>query len=316
MEPSAEATTNIDRRHLYIDLQPYVCLDTSCQRSDSTFSNRANWLQHLALDHGMEPKWEQIECPLCGDEAGPGKTAITTHLGRHLEEISLSALPAAPDSETNSETSGLDIEHNDQEHQDSEDKLQDLQAVPVESEGELQEQQPTLSHQTVDASIYSILGRPTEREGKAASPLRIQGYEPQMPNNDRGLVPSEASVDSWKTWEDLVHAATKEAAGDDAPIFSDYPASSSVRPTSGDAVLVQYLKHGRDPDVQIHNGKEAAFHRRMGKVQPSQEEAKKEVGKARAEAEEASRERLEAERKAERKAEEEGARKHIEAIIA
>ncbi|KAI8716925.1 hypothetical protein NCS52_00987100 [Fusarium sp. LHS14.1] len=396
-------TTNSQwKRHLYHDLQPYVCLDTSCQRSDSTFSSRANWIQHLALDHSMEPGWEQIRCPLCADEVGPGKIAVTTHLAQHLEEISLLALPKAPDSETNSEISDSDRDDIRKESQDSEDKPQDLETVPIESEGELQEQQPTLSHQTVDAPIYSLFRPPTEREGKAASPLSIQDYEPQMFNNDKSLTPSEASVETWKRWEDLVHATTKEAAGDahgdEPPIFSDYPASSSFRPTSGDAVLLQHLQHGQlerpvrtdtvmqqekrnstrhssvaevnarkrdkplppivvddpndpvamkrarkvlaarksrerkgqqledfeakiarleaerdywrrkslqigndshDPEAQIHNGKEAAFHRRMGEINPFPEEAEKEVVKARAEAEEATYGRLQAEQKSE-----------------
>ncbi|KAM5354622.1 hypothetical protein ACJ41O_001269 [Fusarium nematophilum] len=94
------------KRHLYLDLQPYLCLDASCQRGGSVFSSQANWVLHLALDHAMEPGWGQIQCPLCKGEVGPGKINITTHLGRHLEEISLSALPAGLDSESSSEASG------------------------------------------------------------------------------------------------------------------------------------------------------------------------------------------------------------------
>ncbi|KAH7268806.1 hypothetical protein B0J15DRAFT_391165 [Fusarium solani] len=261
---SPEVTANIDRRHLYIDLQPYVCLDTSCQRSDSTFSNRANWLQHLALDHGMEPNWEQIKCPLCGDEAGPGKIAITTHLGRHLEEISLSALPVAPDSETNSEASESDIDNNNyQVNQDNEEEPQDLEAVEVESEGEI-------SDQTSNISLHS----------------GVQNY-------GRGFLPLEPSVDSWKTWEDLIDAANREAAGgatgDRPPMLSDYLASPSVKPTAGNEMLQkQTVELYHEPEVQTHNEKEAAFHRRMGEMKTAQEEAKREIEKARIEAEEAA----------------------------
>ncbi|KAL6362578.1 hypothetical protein LRP88_03869 [Fusarium phalaenopsidis] len=304
-------TTNSQwKRHLYIDLQPYVCLDTSCQRSDSTFSNRANWLQHMALDHGMEPNWQQIKCPLCGDEAGPGKIAITTHLGRHLEEISLSALPVAPDSETNSEASESDIDNNNyQVNQDNEEEPQDLEAVEVESEGEI-------SDQTSNISLHS----------------GVQNY-------GRGSLPLEPFVDSWKTWEDLIDAANREAAGgatgDQPPISSGYLASPSVKPTAGDEMLVKYLQArplemqvqrdtamqqekqkqtvelSHEPEVQIHNEKEAAFHRRMGEMKTAQEEAKREIEKARIEAEEAAYQRLKAEQKAE---EEERARLYAQAI--
>ncbi|WAO92237.1 Hypothetical protein NCS54_00973600 [Fusarium falciforme] len=288
-------TTNSQwKRHLYIDLQPYVCLDTSCQRSDSTFSNRANWLQHLALDHGMEPSWEQIECPLCGDEAGPGKITITTHLGRHLEEISLSALPVAPDSETNSEASESDIDNSYRVNQDDEEEPQDLGLAVFGSEGELSDQ------------TSNIL-----------------------------------SVQSWKSWEDLIDATNREAAGgatgDQPPILSDYLASPSVRPAAGDEALVKYLQArplerqlqrdiamqqekrketvelSHEPEVQIHNVKEAAFHRRMGEMKTAQEEAKREIEKSRIEAEEAAYQRLKAEQKAE---EEERARLYAQAIAA
>lgn len=83
------------KRHLYLDLQPYMCLESLC--SELRFGTRADWVAHLALDHGCEPAWDAITCPLCSETTEKGKIALTTHLARHLEEISLSALPAYPD---------------------------------------------------------------------------------------------------------------------------------------------------------------------------------------------------------------------------
>lgn len=83
----------LSRRHIYFDLQPYVCLDVSCPHSGTTFETREKWISHLALDHEMEPKWDSIECPFCKHVTGSGKLAVTKHLAEHLEEISLSALP-------------------------------------------------------------------------------------------------------------------------------------------------------------------------------------------------------------------------------
>ncbi|KAI0008187.1 hypothetical protein F4779DRAFT_588198 [Xylariaceae sp. FL0662B] len=90
-------TNSAWKRHLYLDLQPYVCLDTSC--SNAIFDTRNDWIAHLALDHGLEPLWPTIECPLCLESTGEGKVAIISHLANHLEEISLSALPSHPDDE-------------------------------------------------------------------------------------------------------------------------------------------------------------------------------------------------------------------------
>ena len=42
----------------------------------------------------MEPEWNSVKCVLCAEDTGGGKSALTTHLAKHLEEISLSALPA------------------------------------------------------------------------------------------------------------------------------------------------------------------------------------------------------------------------------
>lgn len=70
-----------------------MCLDVSCSHSGTTFEDREKWISHLAFDHGMEPKWDSIECPFCKHVTGSGKSAVTKHFAEHLEEISLSALP-------------------------------------------------------------------------------------------------------------------------------------------------------------------------------------------------------------------------------
>ena len=84
------------KRHLYLDLEPYLCLEPQCFEH-CRFSTRIDWVAHLALDHCYQPGWVAITCPLCFETTENGKLAVTTHLARHLEEISLSALPAYPD---------------------------------------------------------------------------------------------------------------------------------------------------------------------------------------------------------------------------
>ncbi|OHE91464.1 hypothetical protein CORC01_13236 [Colletotrichum orchidophilum] len=80
------------KRHLFKDLRPWQCLESSCTHRD-VFSSHQDWVSHLALDHELDPQWKGAECPLCRDDTGQGKTAIVKHLGGHLEEISLAALP-------------------------------------------------------------------------------------------------------------------------------------------------------------------------------------------------------------------------------
>ncbi|PTB41614.1 hypothetical protein M441DRAFT_68632 [Trichoderma asperellum CBS 433.97] len=97
-------TNNSDwKHHIYLDFQPYTCLDVSCSYSGTAFESREKWISHLALDHEMEPKWDSIECPLCKHVTGSGKLAVTRHFSKHLEEISLSALPIVANSNATSE---------------------------------------------------------------------------------------------------------------------------------------------------------------------------------------------------------------------
>ena len=91
------------RRHIYLDLQPYMCLDMQCPYSNTPFSTRGRWVSHLGLDHDMEPEWNSVKCVLCAEDTGGGKSALTTHLAKHLEEISLSALPTCVGSHAPSE---------------------------------------------------------------------------------------------------------------------------------------------------------------------------------------------------------------------
>lgn len=79
----------------------------------------------------MEPKWDSMKCPLCKEETGSGKSAVTRHFSKHLEEISLSALPIEIDSDAISEE-GSELRDSDNDDEDilrSQDKGK-LRAIP------------------------------------------------------------------------------------------------------------------------------------------------------------------------------------------
>ncbi|KAH0491698.1 hypothetical protein TgHK011_003113 [Trichoderma gracile] len=69
------------KRHIYLDLQPYMCLDMSCPYSSTAFESRERWVAHLALDHEMEPRWESTQCALCKEQTGSGKMAFLQESG-------------------------------------------------------------------------------------------------------------------------------------------------------------------------------------------------------------------------------------------
>lgn len=96
------------RHHVSLDLQPYTCLDATCKGSITPFATRTEWSTHLALDHAMSPEWKSIKCPLCAENTRNGCIAITNHLAKHLEEISLSAVPIGVGSDDKTETDDAD----------------------------------------------------------------------------------------------------------------------------------------------------------------------------------------------------------------
>ncbi|RTE84357.1 hypothetical protein BHE90_001085, partial [Fusarium euwallaceae] len=93
---------SIWKRHLYEDLRPWQCLDVDCHFV-ATFFTPQGWAFHLGHDHGLEPEWKEFTCPLCLSSTGSGQLAITKHLGSHLEEIALAALPADIDYDTDAD---------------------------------------------------------------------------------------------------------------------------------------------------------------------------------------------------------------------
>ncbi|KAL8321172.1 hypothetical protein RB597_007450 [Gaeumannomyces tritici] len=93
------------KKHLFEDLRPWICLDMACPSSQSPFETRQDWASHLALDHKLDPEWASFGCQLCLEPTGSGRVAITKHLGAHLEEVSLAAIPSQLDFDDNSDQS-------------------------------------------------------------------------------------------------------------------------------------------------------------------------------------------------------------------
>lgn len=95
------------KKHLYLDLRPYICLYQRCSYNSTAFLSRELWIDHIGLDHGLAPDWQSQQCPLCLEQTGSGKGSILIHLARHMEDIALASLPKGPDSEVNSENGSI-----------------------------------------------------------------------------------------------------------------------------------------------------------------------------------------------------------------
>ena len=92
--------TLMDRRHVFSDLEPYVCVMAECKFSHIPFTEKNTWIQHLKLEHDFPSVSKQMACPLCQERIGSGGTA---HLARHLEEASLTILPTNTESDDESD---------------------------------------------------------------------------------------------------------------------------------------------------------------------------------------------------------------------
>lgn len=83
-------------RHVFNDLQPYMCLDKTCNTPHKLYTTRHEWVHHARTMHHHEDSGESRDCILCGD---PQETAqrYDRHVARHLQELALFVLPSNHD---------------------------------------------------------------------------------------------------------------------------------------------------------------------------------------------------------------------------
>ena len=84
-------------KHIFLDLQPYVCLDMECKEPQRVYATRREWLRHskasdskrgtiLIRDHEVK------NCPLCTENFKNG-VEYDRHCARHLQDLALFVLP-------------------------------------------------------------------------------------------------------------------------------------------------------------------------------------------------------------------------------
>ena len=84
-------------KHVFLDLQPYICLDMGCKTPQKLYATRHDWLRHMEEDHPdtSDPKsicQEESICPLCG-EVFKNDLQLRKHSARHLQDLALFVLP-------------------------------------------------------------------------------------------------------------------------------------------------------------------------------------------------------------------------------
>ncbi|KAJ5207885.1 Zinc finger C2H2 [Penicillium cf. viridicatum] len=80
-------------RHVFNDLMPYLCVFPNCPTPHRLYESRREWFSHLQSQHSIsETPDVHVDCPLCLSSLPSGKQ-LERHVGRHLEELALFALP-------------------------------------------------------------------------------------------------------------------------------------------------------------------------------------------------------------------------------
>ncbi|PLB49970.1 hypothetical protein P170DRAFT_463296 [Aspergillus steynii IBT 23096] len=80
-------------RHVFVDILPYICVFRDCTTPHRLYESRGEWYCHLQREHAIESDPNNsICCHLCSTSVPSGKQ-FEKHLGRHLEELALFALP-------------------------------------------------------------------------------------------------------------------------------------------------------------------------------------------------------------------------------
>lgn len=87
----------IFRKHIFEDLRPYQCLETSCQSASETYSTCTKLLKHMKEQHPNSELLtvKELACPFCQEELPQKKQQRFKHVGGHMEEIALSAITGA-----------------------------------------------------------------------------------------------------------------------------------------------------------------------------------------------------------------------------
>ncbi|KAL8896798.1 MAG: hypothetical protein Q9207_007529 [Kuettlingeria erythrocarpa] len=82
-------------RHVFIDLQPYICTEGSCATPNKLYATKHEWVHHLRTAHDHELDSVHT-CTLCGvSQSTPG--GHHQHVARHLQELALFILPRNDD---------------------------------------------------------------------------------------------------------------------------------------------------------------------------------------------------------------------------
>ena len=85
-------------KHVFQDLQPYLCLEVDCVTPQKMYTNRREWIYHMRNVHNQNERQQKqggdtpSPCPLC-DLMCVNLGYLHKHVARHMQELALFVLP-------------------------------------------------------------------------------------------------------------------------------------------------------------------------------------------------------------------------------
>lgn len=85
-------------KHVFQDLQPYLCLEADCVTPQRMYTNRREWIYHMRNVHTKSERQEKPDgrtssnCPLC-EFVCANSGYLDKHVARHMQELALFVLP-------------------------------------------------------------------------------------------------------------------------------------------------------------------------------------------------------------------------------
>jgi hypothetical protein len=90
--------------HVFADLMPYICFYPDCPTPSRLYEHRRELFDHLLSQHAISDNPDiHTDCPLCQDSYSSGKQ-FERHLGHHLEQLMLFALPRSKETKRTIDT--------------------------------------------------------------------------------------------------------------------------------------------------------------------------------------------------------------------
>jgi SH3 domain len=258
-------TTHSWMKHVFSDLQPYICTFEECDKEEETFESRHRWFAHelrfhrrlwtcyghcdqkfpsgtLFREHVRKSRHiaanqlpalaemcegpidvaSKTRCPLCRAEV-TGIKKLEKHIGRHMEEVALFALP----------TSSFDSEQEmESATSDSDDGSPDRQPVNVEALSKDKPEGPSavrdstfpylakakMSYHADPSHPREISFVKSEILAVAANRIRPSWWEAKRENGEIGMVRSSCL--------DILQTGNEAVAGmmiGDAEADAEYP---------------------------------------------------------------------------------------------